>query len=492
MPTQRLSEFLDTLLKPIVVHQKTYVKDDWDFLYKLPKEFKEPVSLYSYDITSLYTSIPHDLGLKAIEYWITKRNDLIPDRFSNNFILESAKFILENNNFFFDNILYKQVKGTAMGTKFAPSYACLSIGFLEENLLYPSILPKYFNSSICKYMEDNNLRYMDDSFIALPKEIDPIRLKDALNEMNSSIKFTMAIGKTDAEQTEFINFLDIKVILKENRFVSTDIYYKETNPHKYLDFNSAHPSHIKQTIPFNLAKRIVIFVSDSDLVETRLNELENWLIECNYPKSIIKQAFHRAKLQGPAPEKQNKNILPLVTTFYPNCNFNSIMQTIRGLFENFSSEDTKRKFQNTQPILSLKQPPSISSMITRAKFVTQMEVNQSTTPGITLCTNSRCKLCKFYLQPVNSFKTAKNTIWDIKSHINCNSKNVIYFLSCNSCAGNINYIGQTTNFRLRMNCHISESRSCVSSCVFPRHVHQCGKDNNNSKEPFLKFMHLCL
>ncbi len=73
-----------------------------------------------------------------------------------------------------------------------------------------------------------------------------------------------------------------------------------------MDFYSAHPWHIKQTIPFKLAKRIVIFVSHSDPMETRLNELENWLIECNYLKSIIKQAFHRAKLQGPAPEKQNK------------------------------------------------------------------------------------------------------------------------------------------------------------------------------------------
>ena len=53
----------------------------------------------------------------------------------------------------FDNVLHKQIKGTAMGTKFAPSYACLTIGFLEETKLFPIILPKYFNHETCEYIE---------------------------------------------------------------------------------------------------------------------------------------------------------------------------------------------------------------------------------------------------------------------------------------------------------------------------------------------------
>ena len=127
-------------------------------------------------VTSLYTSIPHQLGLEAIEFWIDKRQDLILDRFSKTFILDSVKFILENNNFMFDEILYKQVKGTAMGTKFAPSYACLTVGFLEETKLFPEILPKYFSSDLCKYIESNYFCFMDAGFIALPKKF-PTRLK---------------------------------------------------------------------------------------------------------------------------------------------------------------------------------------------------------------------------------------------------------------------------------------------------------------------------
>ena len=108
-----------------------------------------------------------------MEFWIKKRRDLIPDRFSNEFILEAASFVLKNNNFLFDNVLYKQIKGTAMGAKFAPSYACLTISFLEETKLFPIISPKYFNHETCKYIEANYYRYMDDGFIVLPKDLNP-------------------------------------------------------------------------------------------------------------------------------------------------------------------------------------------------------------------------------------------------------------------------------------------------------------------------------
>ncbi len=50
----------------------------------------------------------------------------------------------------------------------------------------------------------------------------------------------------------------------------------------------------------------------------------------------------------------------------------------------------------------------------------------------------------------------------------------------------MNYLGQATNLSKRMNNHISESRGGVSSCNFPKYVHNCGKSNNNLKEPFFK------
>ena len=69
-----------------------------------------------------------------------------------------------------------------MGKKFAPSYACLTIGFLEEARHFPKNLCKYFDEDICKYIEKNYIGYKDDGFITLPKNIDPALLQSALNE----------------------------------------------------------------------------------------------------------------------------------------------------------------------------------------------------------------------------------------------------------------------------------------------------------------------
>ena len=35
--------------------------------------------------------------------------------------------------------------------------------------------------------------------------------------------------------------------------------------------------HCKDNVPFNLAKRVIIFVSNDEKVEMRLNESKNWL-----------------------------------------------------------------------------------------------------------------------------------------------------------------------------------------------------------------------
>ena len=35
---------------------------------------------------------------------------------------------------------------------------------------------------------------------------------------------------------------------------------KETNTHDYLRYDSHHPDHVKNNIPFTLAKKIIVFL----------------------------------------------------------------------------------------------------------------------------------------------------------------------------------------------------------------------------------------
>ena len=105
-PTQSISGLLEKKLTPIVSCLKTYIKDEWDFIRKLPSHVDYPCVLASCDVVSLYTSIPHDLGLEALSYWINKKRNLIPERFTKAFILEAASFILLNSNFQFVSTHY--------------------------------------------------------------------------------------------------------------------------------------------------------------------------------------------------------------------------------------------------------------------------------------------------------------------------------------------------------------------------------------------------
>ena len=67
--------------------------------------------------------------------------------------------------------------------------------------------------------------------------------------------------------------MNVNVILNSKNEISTDAYYKDTNTHDYLPYDSAHPVSCKKNVPYSLAKRIIVFISDPEKVELRLNEL---------------------------------------------------------------------------------------------------------------------------------------------------------------------------------------------------------------------------
>ena len=52
-----------------------------------------------------------------------------------------------------------------MGTKFAPPYTNLSVGFLEETALFPVEPPEYFSHDNYKLIEEIFKRYINDGFL---------------------------------------------------------------------------------------------------------------------------------------------------------------------------------------------------------------------------------------------------------------------------------------------------------------------------------------
>ena len=87
--------------------------------------------------------------------------------------------------------------------------------------------------------------------------------------MHPAIKYTFEKVKVivqNSESCQVINFLDVSVILHSERNIEIDIYYKDANVHDYLPHESTHSDHFRDNVPYNLAKRIIIFVLKKDRI----------------------------------------------------------------------------------------------------------------------------------------------------------------------------------------------------------------------------------
>ena len=419
---------------------------------------------------------------------------LIDSRFTNEFIIESITFILKNNNFLFDNIMYNQCIGTAMGHIFAPPYACLSVGYLEEDKLFTTELNQRFDRHDIDVIEKSFKRYMDDGSTFLPPSIDCEMFLKCLNILHPSIEYALepAIKTTIDEKSVYkLNFLDITIILHEDGKIETDIHYKPTNSHKYLNYESFHPTHCKNNIPFTLAKRIIVFVTNPVKMELRLKELISWLVNCNYPLKIINKGIHNARLQGPANKpRSSNNVIPFVTTLMSNLDAKPIINSIRTLLSTTKSNRLREVFKDVNIVLGYKQPKNFKGLLTHAKYgETIVNERNAKIPGIFAnCTDKRCMLCSLgYMQNVTCFEIANGTIWNIKNHINCNTNNVIYYLKCQMCDGKTTYTGITKlKLRMRMNNHITCCRNGSGTNIFDNHVFKCGTLNNCLKPPYFQ------
>ena len=80
----------------------------------------------TFDVVNLYTNISHTFGLEALDFWLENHAESLYSRLNKGFVLEYAKFILQNNNMKFNTEFYNQIKGKAMGTIFVPTYATFS------------------------------------------------------------------------------------------------------------------------------------------------------------------------------------------------------------------------------------------------------------------------------------------------------------------------------------------------------------------------------
>ena len=154
------------------------------------------------DVTSLYTSIPHDGALKACEQFLDKRSNRT---ISTSTLLQLIELVLKMNTFNFNGRYFSQKQGVAMGKKIGPSVACIFMGHLEE-----LFFADHEHSTPMLYR-----RYIDEIVGAAScHEIELQCFIDHLTNFNSSIKYTYTISNNT------VTFLDLQLTIDNNHIKS--------------------------------------------------------------------------------------------------------------------------------------------------------------------------------------------------------------------------------------------------------------------------------
>ncbi|XP_011866401.1 PREDICTED: uncharacterized protein LOC105561223, partial [Vollenhovia emeryi] len=201
-PTYKIAKFLGDILQKSIQRPSSHIKDSWSFVKKINRlKIRPDQSLVSLDATSLFTNIPKELVLRAIEHrWdmISKNTKLNLQQFSH-----AIDLILTSTSFCFNAQFYDQVFGTPMGSPLSPILADMVLDDLETH---------------CLQLLDNPLtaffRYVDDIFTIVPTS----KINEILNLFNNyhqRLKFTCEI-----ETNGSLSFLDTMVIRNDDALIT--------------------------------------------------------------------------------------------------------------------------------------------------------------------------------------------------------------------------------------------------------------------------------
>ncbi|CAJ0943929.1 unnamed protein product [Ranitomeya imitator] len=300
---------LEKILSPLVPRIKSFLKDTSQFLESLQNvgPLPEDCLLVTMDVNSLYTSIGHQDGIKAVMSFLEEHTQFSSQQKS--FCRDLLTLILTKKIFIFEDQFFLQERGTAMGSNMAPPYANIFMDQFEITFVYshPSFI------SFASYWR----RYIDDIFLIWTGDSET--LEAFHDDLNSSLEgLTFSISSS----TSSMNFLDTLFSVSSDRVLETDLYVKPTDRNSLLKFVSCHPKHIKVSLPRSQHARIDRIVSKPDVCRMRHHEMDSKFRTRGYPTHVLdtQQRIIRTR------EKHNVPRIAFVSTYHP---FNHLINSIQ-------------------------------------------------------------------------------------------------------------------------------------------------------------------
>ncbi|XP_077118798.1 uncharacterized protein LOC143774899 [Ranitomeya variabilis] len=109
---EKVNQWIDSKLQPLVLSLPSYLKDTGEFLRLMDGvSLGDEELLVTADVESLYTSIRHSDGLRAVKFFLDASNSSIEIK---TLICDLLEFSLTHNFFVFKGSFFLQLQGTAM------------------------------------------------------------------------------------------------------------------------------------------------------------------------------------------------------------------------------------------------------------------------------------------------------------------------------------------------------------------------------------------
>lgn len=471
-PTEKASAFIDHYSQPLVTATSSYTKDSTAIIQLLEERtFPQEVILATVDVRSLYLNIPHEEGMESLIRHLFEVNPQAKELpFPRDFIESLLTAILKHNIFEFNDRMFRQKRGTAMGTKMAPAYANLFMSDLETKFLATRpVQPLLWQ------------RFIDDILIIWPSSEDSLKaLLEDLNANHPTIKYTWQTSEKE------VSFLDLD-IHKGERFRETGkldvrLHLKPTNKFQYLHYRSAHPRSTHRGLIKGEAIRTLRASSTKEAFEHTKKLLARYIVQRGYPRKLVKDVMGDVKFEdrmAALGEKTQSDTQPpaFVCRFHPQTSRRNLKAAILPPIDTPLPIPIPRicytRGKNLGDTLvrarvkGAKGPPKAKE---RVALKTKLTWRTASAP----CGGINCLCCGMMSQKENVFSSDGGTAFKVPLDTSCSTQKVIYLIECTRCTQKNMYVGQTRRaLRQRASGHRAAWMTDKNMPLY-RHLHKPG------------------
>ena len=240
-----------------------------------------------------------------------------------------------------------------------------------------------------------------------------------------------------------------------------------------------------ENIPKGVALRFRRICNSDEKFEKHSTEYQNYLIARDYKPGKVKKQF--SDIKKLTREEARKPKL-LKTTLSTSCNlitqYNSLLPNLKTIIRKhlpilYSNQQMLDIFPHNTTSVTYKRNKNLREILWPSLF---LKTTKQKKCYIKKC-NKKCDICKNFLVVSPDFTCfATKQKYKIKGILKCDSRNVIYLISCKCCGKQ--YVGSATGFKERFRIHKSDISTGKIRCGVANHLLNVCRSSTSKFEYF--------